>query len=565
MNGVGRLYNNEMKKMIRQTAFKVLLIILSVLVVFVPVFLNVVDIISDKLSQSDHWYESILESSGASVVEKTYYTAYKETDEFFEGEDIGEWLYNLYYYEYGEAKKTVALYDLLIAGEDKDDIKDMFYDVMTVEISENGEYVPGETIYLYDEHDYLKNLTLEEARQNRGEVLKYIDQIEKFVRANDFHGYIASTMAAIDSEIKVIKDDIAARSAAVPNLSEAYDVLAQNRADSMRIEGAEILKSAYQFVYDNNLPADSWQNKVITMIQEEATLTYSEYPDYTEEEYKALGNQYRYEFKNYEQYSRRSAENIMNCKNVFARVNYAFEHNVPLPEGLDTSVKGTWQTLISVICGFIILFMIIAAGMSVSSEYSSGSIRLLLVRPRKRWKILFSKLAGVTTYALILMVAAFIVPMVITIAFCGVGDIFVSDVVAKGGVAYEVNAIVSSLIVLAKCTVSGFMHMSFAFMLSTIVGKSDLAIALPFVAQTFASSLQTISYLIYRFWPGVKYTPLPYLDLSAFVPQENFLSSIGSMFVSGFSFEIGLAYNIIFTLLALVIAFAVFSRKEIKN
>lgn len=564
MNGVGRLYNNEMKKMIRQTAFKVLLIILSVLVVALPVLFNVITVISDTMLKSESWYDSVLESPDLTNAERAYYTASKETDEFF-NKNVGEWLHTLYYYDYNEAKITAALYNLLIAGENKEDIENTFYNVVTVEPAENGEYVRGEDILLYDEHDFLDDMTVEKARENLSDILKYIDQIEKAVRANDFRGYLKELITQIDNDIKDIQDEIASRSAAEPNLSEAYGVLAQNRAASLRIDGEEIQKKAYQFLYDNNFSADSWQYKVVSRTMMEAVGMYSDYPDYTEEEYKTVSDSYRYEIKDYSQYSKKSAENIGYCRDVFARVNYALEHNIPLPEGLENSVKGTWQNLISAISTFIILFMIIAAGMIVSSEYSSGSIRLLLVRPRKRWKILLSKLAAVTTYAIIPMIVSFVVPLVVTIAFFGAGDAFVPDVVAKGGVAHEVSSVVSSLAVLAKCSVSGFMHMSFAFMLSTIVGKSALAIALPLAAQAFAGTLQTISYLIYQFWTGVKYTPLPYLDLSSFALTDNLFSAFGSMIVGNFSFGIGLVYNVIITALALVIAFAVFSRKEIKN
>lgn len=564
MNGVGRLYNNEMKKMIRQTSFKVLLIILSVLIVALPVLFNVITIVSDKLFQSDNWYDTVLERHDLTNAERAYYTASKETDEFFD-KNVGEWLHTLYYYDYSEAKTTAAFYNLVIAGENKDDIKNTFYNVITVEQSEGGEYVRGEDMLLYDDHDYLDDMTVEKARENLAEILKYIDQIEKAVRANDFKEYLKEVIAQFDADIKTIQDEINARSAAEPNLSEAYGVLAQNRAASLLIDSEEIQKTAYKFLYDNNISADSWQYVVVSRTMTEAANMYTGYPDYTEDEYKAVSDSYKYEFKDYSQYSKKSAENIASCRDVFARVNYALEHNIPLPEGLDNSVKETWQMLITVISTFIVLFMIIAAGMIVSSEYSSGSIRLLLVRPRKRWKILLSKLEAVTTYAVIPMIVSFVVPLVVTIAFCGAGDAFVPDVVAKGGVAREVNSIVSSLVVLAKCSVSGFMHMSFAFMLSTIVGKSALAIALPLAAQTFAGTLQTISYFIYQFWTGVKYTPLPYLDLSAFAITNEMFASLGSMFIGNFSFEIGLVYNIIITALALIIAFTVFNRKEIKN
>ena len=56
----------------------------------------------------------------------------------------------------------------------------------------------------------------------------------------------------------------------------------------------------------------------------------------------------------------------------------------------------------------VLLTVIVAAGI-VASEFTQGTIKMLLSRPVKRWKILTSKYVTVILFGILLMLVGFIV------------------------------------------------------------------------------------------------------------------------------------------------------------
>ncbi len=71
---------------------------------------------------------------------------------------------------------------------------------------------------------------------------------------------------------------------------------------------------------------------------------------------------------------------------------------------------------------FVILFTILIAAGIVAEEFTKGTIKLLLIRPVSRFKILLSKYVSTFLFAGILLIAVFLVAVLTNSFYHGFGD-----------------------------------------------------------------------------------------------------------------------------------------------
>ena len=144
------------------------------------------------------------------------------------------------------------------------------------------------------------------------------------------------------------------------------------------------------------------------------------------------------------------------------------------------------------------LLIIIVAGGSMSSEFSNGTVKFLLVNPVKRGKILAAKYISVLSVALIMLITFYVFNALLAGIFCGFGDIGASHLYVSEGAVHSIPSIlnvawkyiVGSLNLLAMAT--------FAFALSSLVRSSALSIGLgvflftsgTFFVQVFARNFK---------------------------------------------------------------------------
>ncbi len=124
------------------------------------------------------------------------------------------------------------------------------------------------------------------------------------------------------------------------------------------------------------------------------------------------------------------------------------------------------------------VLIIIVAGSIISAEFSSGTVKFLLINPIKRWKILVAKYLSVLTVGIVMLVIYYIFNLILNGIFFGFGDIvapsltFAAGKVRVGsGLLYVAwKYILGSVGVLTMAT--------FAFAVSSLVRNSALAIGL---------------------------------------------------------------------------------------
>ena len=211
---------------------------------------------------------------------------------------------------------------------------------------------------------------------------------------------------------------------------------------------------------------------------------------------------------------------------------------------------------------FIPLLIMAIASDIVSSERSTGTIKMLLTRPVRRWKILMSKWIVLMLFSGLIILATAVLSYLISGAVFGYGGwtfpLFTGFEIAGTDVFTEqVHTLPSWLYLLMQCGLIWFASLTVAalgFMVSVLV-RSTAASIVTMMATLIAG---TILYNMASSWPAAKYLFMLNLKLTDYLagtpaPVEgmNMLFSLGVLAVWGAA--------------ALLIAFRVFTKQDILN
>ncbi|QTC43620.1 ABC transporter permease [Bacillus sp. V3] len=237
-----------------------------------------------------------------------------------------------------------------------------------------------------------------------------------------------------------------------------------------------------------------------------------------------------------------------------------FEKNIAINEyriknDIEPNTKETVWTFVET-NGFAVtlvgLFAIIVAAGIVASEFSWGTIKLLLIRPISRTKILLSKYITVILYGVTMLAILFAVSFLIgLILFGGTGQsvhlaYIDGEVVEQNMVGYLIKTyLLKSIDVTMMATM--------AFMISTVFRSSSLAIGLSLFLLFMGSNATGL--LAMKFdW--AKYSLFANTDLTQYT---GFSQPMVKGMTMGFSITMLLIYFAVFQLLA----FLVFRKRDV--
>lgn len=121
-----------------------------------------------------------------------------------------------------------------------------------------------------------------------------------------------------------------------------------------------------------------------------------------------------------------------------------------------------------------IIFAAVIAAESVASEFTGGTIKLLLIRPWSRIKILASKFIAVLLFLLAVSVVFFGIGLLVSYLLLGAG------VPGSAPTAVEAEGIWLSVV---YTVVDGLLYTTIAFMISAVFRSSMLALALTVIFE----------------------------------------------------------------------------------
>ena len=235
---------------------------------------------------------------------------------------------------------------------------------------------------------------------------------------------------------------------------------------------------------------------------------------------------------------------------------YIIENHVDLNKTND--LRGIFSNFFSEFGLFIIVIAVIIAGTIVSEEFNKGTIKLLLIKPYTRNKILFAK------FITVLIMIIFSIIMVITMELIVGGIIFGFNSLSIPIVEYNVSTnMIQEINVFAYMGTEILMTLpivillaTLSFALNTIFTNAPIAIALPLLGYMGTSVINQLA---------VKYN----IDfLRYFVTLNwNFTEYLyGKMpLMEGLTIEFSSLICLLYFLVMIIPTFIIFKKKNIKN
>lgn len=229
---------------------------------------------------------------------------------------------------------------------------------------------------------------------------------------------------------------------------------------------------------------------------------------------------------------------------------YRIENDIP-PSYVDYSM---WSFIdeSSLMITFVGLFVIIIASGIVANEYSRGTIKMLLVKPYKRWKILLSKYITVILSLLFLLAILFITAAITGALFFGLGDTSAVYLTYENGQVIEQSLLLYLIKLYVLSSVSTLLLATMAFMISAVFRTSGLAVGIsiflllvgPIVTSNLANHFE---------W--TKYTLFANTDLMQYLE--------GTVLIDGMTLEFSLVILAIHLILFLAISFYLFNNRDV--
>ena len=204
----------------------------------------------------------------------------------------------------------------------------------------------------------------------------------------------------------------------------------------------------------------------------------------------------------------------------------------------------------------IMIFMI--AGSITSQEFSKGTIKLLLLKPYSRFKILLSKYITVILSIIVAFVIMFLIQFVVGGVFFGFDSladplIIYSDINDSITIVNVFNYVFMKFVALLPF----FLLLStLSFAVSTIFTNTALAVVIGFVGYIGGNMISELLASLKYWW--IKYIFCFNWDLTPYI--FNYYPSI-----KGISLAFSITVCVIYLLLLLVPTFILFKRKDITN
>lgn len=224
-----------------------------------------------------------------------------------------------------------------------------------------------------------------------------------------------------------------------------------------------------------------------------------------------------------------------------------------LAEDIPLAVTATFDSYMSYGVGLMMIvtiFSVVVAAGIVSSEFSSGTIKMLLTRPVSRTKILLSKLLTVILFGLLLY------------AVCLAGTAFIALVLWGTDVSHNLQIVDGAIkeVGVWKPIFENFilsfgdffMSIFFAFMLGSIFRSSSLAIGLTLVI----SMMGTLIITLMSKYSFAKYVWISHSDLTQY-------ASGSTPYLEGVTLPFSLTVLAVYAILFVFSSFIIFNKRDV--
>ena len=374
------------------------------------------------------------------------------------------------------------------------------------------------------------------------------------LKSSDWKDIAKEQKTILENKIKILDDAIKARSLTEKNGTDENknDIVGKmniidniNDLENYSVKDLEMNKKLYEIELDTlNIQLE----KNISYVDE---LKYVELKDYQESREILLG----YEGSNLDRASEEEKESYYMQREEYFNHKYNVEH-IEQYNAIDmnTVFKEFYENYLLM----IVIFIFLIAGPMISQEFSKGTIKLLLVKPYSRTKILLSKYIVTLISILMAMVIMILLQLVIGGLIFGFNSLF-NDIVVYSSLTDSVqyyNVFKYILLVSIGKLPHFIILASLAFAVSSITNNTAVSIITGFVGYMGTNILAALLVNIDKPW--VKYCICFHWNF------KNYIFNLRPE-ISGINFGMSIMICIITLLVLMVPSFIVFKHKDIKN
>jgi ABC-2 type transport system permease protein len=309
---------------------------------------------------------------------------------------------------------------------------------------------------------------------------------------------------------------------------------------------------------------DTWQNTAITDVENNRNqLAYTTLK--TEEEYNkdtGLIQQYG----SYLKYKADIEKQIDTLNTAVFVAQSSLDKDMPDMKYAQDGARN-WSVQFLDYSVLVAIFGVLVGGWIIASEFQQGTIRLLMIRPRGRIKILMSKFLSALLVCLGIYVVGTLINIVLNGIVFGFNDFSFPNYTISGEVGFFAYFLPKFLM----CISTVLLGFTSAFMLSVLTKNTAVSIIVPVIC--YIGCYMAMGFIAFReaIMQIVAYTPIPYVQLSSFFNTYQFFTNnqnpVQQAIQNGITFSIPLGIGM---LLFLSVAFTavsilVFKKRDITN
>lgn len=555
MSKVCGLVKNELIKQYKKTSVKVIVILILLGSIMLPValkFLNNRDESKwyiDSYNQEIQWKQTEITNIDSSkknkdIQKKIYEEGIKMSQTSIDNNiSWDDWRWEVVNQAATKSKEAIILSGIAegLSGED------LFFNIHELDISMFNEYM---------------EMSKEELQKAIDSKNKESKELYDSVIKNDYLAYLEKNIKNSKDEIKNLNSTIKTSEEEVkknPNnknlVSELENLKTQLKALEERLEATE-------YRYNNKIPYDNknWKNNTIRDIsykideKGERLLSETEFTQYNSER---VAKGYTYE-----EYKKDYEKKIKSIEQDIALNWYSLENNISQVE-FDNDIRNSVDSTYLMYVSFAIILCIIIGGGIVSSEYSTGTVRLLMIRPVSRWKILISKLISVFIIGYGVLLITVVLNIISSGIMNGFGGLATKVISFSGESIVKQNFIISIIPKLLFSSISLIFIIALVFAISTIIKNTALAVGLTTVAYLGSSAATLIMANLGMRW--VEKTILPYMSLSTFITNPYYIQMFKDQYNIVLNPTMGAIQLIVFAVILIIASFLVFEKRDVKN
>src|SRR5690625_5069761 len=212
-----------------------------------------------------------------------------------------------------------------------------------------------------------------------------------------------------------------------------------------------------------------------------------------------------------------------------------------------------WEFLyvnMEIFVSLIVLYAVILAAGNIPSEFSKGTIKLLLIRPISRSKVLLSKYIAVILFSLCMLVSTFILSLAVGGIFFGFDPPSQSNLITMSGSPVE-NVIPHLSTETAFIFIDILVMITIAFMISTIFHNSAMAIGLVIFLRFAGPNIV----IVLHQYDWAKYILFANLNLRQHIG--------GTSIIEGLTLSSSVIMLVIYFLIFIILTWWIFNKRDI--